>query len=104
MKIKRGDNVKIIAGKYKNLEGIVKKTNSVNHSVVIEGVNIRKRHQKANANTNEQGKIIEKEAPIDVSNVVLIHPKNKKKTTKISYAFDKNNKKYRVTRDKKTKI
>ena len=104
MKLKRGDKVRVIAGKHKGLEGIIKKTNEKSEGVMIEGVNIIKKHQKANPNTQQQGKIVQSEGFVHVSNVALIHPKNKKKVTKISYALDKNNKKIRITRDKKAKL
>ena len=104
MKLKRGDKVRIIAGKHKKTEGIIKKVDEAKNGVIIEGVNMRKYHKKANPGTSEPGKIVEKEALIHASNVALIHPKNKKRVTKISYEFDKNNKKYRVTRDTKRKI
>ena len=69
MKIKKGDNVIVIAGKDKDKEGKVLSVDIKNHRVVVEGVNVVKRHTKANQ-MNPNGGIIEKEAPIDISNVM----------------------------------
>jgi large subunit ribosomal protein L24 len=69
MKIKKGDNVIVIAGKDKDKEGKVLSVDAKNHKVLVEGINVVKRHQKANQ-TNPNGGIIEKEAPIDISNVM----------------------------------
>ena len=71
MKIKVNDNVKILAGKDKGKTGKVIKTLKKEDKVVVEGINIHKRHQKPN-NANENGGIIEFSAPIHVSNVKLI--------------------------------
>ncbi len=79
MKIKVGDNVKIIAGKDRGKTGTVIKTLRKEDKVVVEGINIVKKHQKP-TNNNDKGGIIEMPAPIHVSNV----QKNDvaKKTTK----------------------
>ncbi len=68
MKVKVGDNVKILAGKDKGKEGKVIKTLKSIDKVVVEGVNIIKKHSKP-TNTNDKGGIISIEAPIHVSNV-----------------------------------
>ncbi len=68
-KIKKGDTVKVITGKDKEKEGKVLSVDVKNHRVVVEGVNMVSRHMKPNA-ANQQGGIIEKEAPIDISNVM----------------------------------
>ena len=68
-KIKKGDTVKVITGKDKEKEGKVLSVDVKNHRVVVEGVNKVSRHMKPNA-ANQQGGIIEKEAPIDISNVM----------------------------------
>jgi len=79
MKIKKGDNVKIIAGKDKGKEG---KVLSVKDSkVVVEGVNMITKHSKADQ-TNPKGGIIHQEAPIDISNVMYLH---KGKVTRIGF-------------------
>ncbi len=74
MKIKKNDNVIVIAGNNKGKTGKVLKVFPKESRIIIEGVNIRKRHTKANQK-NPQGGIIEKEAPIHVSNVMIVDPK-----------------------------
>ena len=71
MKIKRDDKVKVISGNHKGKEGKVLKVLIAKNRVIVEGVNIVKKHQKPNQ-MNQQGGIIEKEASIDASNVMLI--------------------------------
>ncbi len=84
MKVKVGDNVKILAGKDKGKEGRIIKTLKKTNQVVVEGVNVVKKHVKPNR-MNEVGSIIEIEKPIHVSNVKLSEEKKsdaKKATTK----------------------
>ncbi len=81
MKIKVNDQVKILAGKDKGKTGTVIKTLRNKDKVVVDGINIAKRHQKPN-NANENGGIIEFPAPIHVSNVKKIEEKETKKATK----------------------
>jgi large subunit ribosomal protein L24 len=71
MKVKVGDKVKVLAGKYKGKEGNVIKTLKKENKVVVEGVNVIKKHVKPNR-FNEVGSIQEMEAPIHVSNVKLV--------------------------------
>ena len=71
MKIKRDDKVKIIAGNHKGKEGKVLKVLHAKNRVIVEGVNIVKKHQKPNQ-ANQQGGIIEMEASINASNVMLV--------------------------------
>ncbi len=97
MKIKKNDNVIVIAGNYKGSTGKVLKVFPKMDRIIIEGVNLRKRHTKPNQ-ANPQGGIIEKEAPIHVSNVMLLDPKSNEPTrigTKI-IIDDKTGKKRRV--------
>jgi len=100
MKLKTGDKVVVIAGANKGKEGKIIKT--LVDKVVIEGVNIRKRHLKPK-NNNGTGEIVEREAPIHVSNVAIIDPKTNK-PTKIKYEFDKNGKKVRIAKRSGEKI
>lgn len=82
MKIKVGDNVKVIAGKDKGKTGKVIETLRKVDRVVVEGINIVKKHQKP-TNNNEKGGIIEMSAPIHVSNVKKIdEAASSKKTSK----------------------
>ena len=80
MKVKVGDNVKILAGKDKGKEGRIIKTLKKDNKVVVEGINIVKKHVKPNR-MNEVGSIVEVEAPIHVSNVKLVEETKKAKTT-----------------------
>ena len=79
MKIRKEDNVIVIAGNNKGKTGKVLKVFPKTNRVIIEGVNIRKRHTKPNQ-SNPQGGIMEIEAPIDASNVMLLDPKKNEPT------------------------
>ena len=79
MKIKKNDNVVVIAGNSKGSTGKVLKVFPKQNRVIIEGVNLRKRHTKPNQ-ANPQGWIIEKESPINVSNIMLLDPKSNEPT------------------------
>ena len=74
MFVKTGDKVRVIAGKDKGVEAKVVAALPKVNKVVVEGVNIIKKHQKPN-NENPQGAIVEKEAPIHVSNVQVLDKK-----------------------------
>lgn len=78
MKIKKGDKVKVIAGDDKGVVGEVVAALPKSNRVIVEGVNVRKKHCKP-SNANPDGGIINKEMPISVSNVVISEGK---KTTK----------------------
>ncbi len=83
LKIKKGDNVKVITGKNKGATGTVIKVvkdrdNANNTKVIVEGVNIVKKHVKPN-HTNQTGGIVSMEAPIHISNVKLEKETKKKK-------------------------
>ena len=71
MKVKVGDNVKVLTGSYKGKEGKVLRTLKKENKVVVEGINIVKKHSKP-TNTNDKGGIFDIEAPIHVSNVKVI--------------------------------
>ena len=83
MKVKVGDNVRILAGKDKGKDGRIIKTLKKDNKVVVEGINIIKKHVKPNR-MNEVGSIVEVEAPIHVSNVKVVEETKKAKTTKKS--------------------
>ena len=78
MKVKVGDNVKVIAGKDKGKEGKVLRTLKNKDKVVVEGINIIKKHSKPN-NQNDKGGIFDIEAPIHVSNVKVVEGKKETK-------------------------
>jgi large subunit ribosomal protein L24 len=76
-KLKRDDEVIVIAGRDKGKRGKVTRMLG-NGRVIVSGINMVKRHTKPNPNINQQGGIVEKEAGIDVSNVALFNPKTSK--------------------------
>ncbi|MEE9141396.1 MAG: 50S ribosomal protein L24 [Gammaproteobacteria bacterium] len=78
MKIKKGDDVIVIAGKDKGRRGEVLKVMDDDDRVVVADINMVKKHQKPNPNRGVSGGIIEKEMPIEVSNVALYNPVTKK--------------------------
>ena len=90
MKVKKGDNVIVIAGKDKGKKGKVVKSLPKDERVVVEGVNIRKRHVKPRRQ-GEKGQIIEKPSPIHVSNVMVVCSKCNK-PTRIGYKLHKDGK------------
>ena len=92
-KIKKGDTVKVIAGKDKEKEGKVLSVDAKNNKVVVEGVNMVTKHSKPSA-ANQQGGILHQEAPIDISNIAYSF---KGKETQIGYDF-KDGKKVRVAK------
>ena len=71
LKIKKGDTVKVIAGKDKDTDGTVVSVDPKSGRVVVEGINMITKHMKPSA-ANQNGGRIEKEAPIDASNVMLV--------------------------------
>ena len=81
MKVKVGDQVKVIAGQYKDSVGKVLKTLKKENKVIVEGVNIHKKHIKPNQ-MNQNGGIFESEAPIHASNVKKVE--DKKETKKVA--------------------
>ncbi|SFA93125.1 LSU ribosomal protein L24P [Acetitomaculum ruminis DSM 5522] len=84
LKIKKNDTVRVIAGKDKGREGKVVAINRKTKRIIVEGVNMIKKHEKPSM-TNPNGGIVEKEAPIDISNVMYLH---KGKPTRIGFKFD----------------
>ncbi|MCH4035208.1 MAG: 50S ribosomal protein L24 [Lachnospiraceae bacterium] len=70
-KIKKGDTVRVIAGRELGKEGKVTAVDVKNHKVLVEGINKVKKHEKPNMN-NQNGQIVEKEAFLDLSNVMLV--------------------------------
>ena len=95
MKIKKGDRVVVLQGKDRGKEGTVMRAIPDKGKVIVEGVNIAKKHQKPTRATM-QGGIIDKDMPLDVSNVALICPKDG--ATRAGYEIDENGAKSRVCR------
>ena len=79
--IKVGDNVRVITGSNKGKEGKVLKVLRTENKVIVDGVNVVKKHVKPNR-TNETGGILEVEAPIHISNVKVLDKSEKKKEVK----------------------
>ena len=76
-KIRKGDEVVVIAGKDKGRRGTVLRVYP-DARVLVEGINVVKKHQKANPNMGVEGGIIDKNMPVDISNVLVFNPKTKK--------------------------
>ena len=84
MKIKKGDLVKVIAGKDKEKEGKVIAVIKKDNKVLVEGINMITKHTKPSM-ANQQGGIVHQEAPIDASNVMLLH---EGKATRVGFKMD----------------
>ena len=93
VRIKKGDTVKVIAGKDKGKEGKVLSVNAKNNTALVEGVNMVTKHAKPSA-ANQQGGIVNKESFIDISNVMYLH---KGKATRVGFKMD-GDKKVRVAK------
>jgi len=74
MKIKKGDQVRVMSGKEAGKTAKVLSVDTEKHRVVLDRLNIMKKHTKPNPKTNPQGGVIEREAPVDASNVMLVCP------------------------------
>lgn len=98
-KIRSGDTVIVIAGKDKGVRGQVLRVDNKAGRVVVEGANVVKKHQKPTqaGRRNIQPGIIEFEAAIDISNVMLVDPKTDQ-PTRVGFRVDENGRKIRVAR------
>ncbi len=101
MNFKTGDKVVVIAGKDKGKEGKITKILRSENKIVIEGVNVVKKHVKGNGQT--AGSIVEMEAPINASNAMIVDPKTGK-PSRIGHTVDKSGKKVRVAKKSDSKI
>ena len=95
MKIRKGARVVVLAGKDKGREGVVRIAMPAEGKVIVEGINVAKRHQKP-TKSMQQGGIIDKEMPLDVSNVAILASDGK--PTRIGYRFDASGEKIRISR------
>lgn len=95
MKIRKGDHVRVLTGKYRGKEGDVMSVNPKTGKVTVEGVNVAKRHQKP-TRAMQQGGIIDKVMPVDASNVALIDSDGK--ATRVGYRTESDGTKVRVAR------
>jgi large subunit ribosomal protein L24 len=94
MKLRKGDTVRVITGKDKGREGVVERVLPTKDKVIVNGVNTASKHAKARR-ANDKAGIIDRDMPIHVSNVMLVH---KGKTVRVGYGVDKSGKKIRVAR------
>jgi large subunit ribosomal protein L24 len=94
IRLKKGDTVQVLAGKYKGKTGKILTTHPAENKVTVEGINIVKKHVKPDR-AHPQGGIIELTKPIWVSKVAVVDPTTKK-PTRIGYQLDKDGNKTRV--------
>lgn len=102
MKIKKGDTVQVITGKDKGKSGKVKMVFRQAQRVVVEGVNVMKKHRKSTNQKDQPSGIYEFEAPLHISNVMLLDPK-KDKPTRVGFKLV-NGKKLRFAKRSKSQI
>ena len=96
LRIKKGDNVIVIAGNDKGKTGKVLSVAPAENLAIVEGVNLVSKHTKPNSKA-PQGGIIKKEAPINVSNLSLVDPKSGS-ATRVGYKFNEDGKKVRYAK------
>jgi len=94
MKLKKGDTVKVIAGKDKGQQGEIVHVYPSDNKVLVNGINTAKKHSKARR-ANQPAGIIDRDMPVHVSNVMLVH---KGKTTRIGYKIQADGTKVRVAK------
>jgi large subunit ribosomal protein L24 len=94
MKLKKGDTVVVIAGKDKGSEGEVVRVLPADNKVIVNGVNRVKKHTKPNR-VQQQGGIIDRDMPIDASNVMLVH---KGRPTRVGYKIQADGTKVRIAK------
>jgi len=96
LKIKKGDMIQVLTGKDRGKTGTVTRSIPSRGRVIVDGVNIAKKHQKPTSQTN-QGGIIDKEMPLPVANVAILCP-SCGKPTRIGYRFEPDGSKVRICR------
>jgi large subunit ribosomal protein L24 len=94
MKLRKGDPVRVITGKDKGKEGVVERVLPKDNKVIVTGVNTAAKHQRPRR-ANEPAGIIDKDMPVDVSNVMYVH---KGKTVRLGYSVNSKGEKVRVAR------
>ncbi len=97
MKVRKGDTVEVIAGKDAGKQGKVLKVDNPRQRIVVEGVNMIKRHTRPNPQKNIQGGIVEREGAIHVSNVMVISPDTGKRS-RVGYKILDDGRKVRVAK------
>ena len=93
LKLKKGDRVRVLTGKDRGKEGNVTRVIPAKGKVIVDGVNVAKKHQKATRATM-QGGIIDRDMPLDASNVAVLCPKGH--PTRVGYQFNADGSKRRV--------
>lgn len=91
-RLKKGDKVRVISGAHKGKEGTILNVYPKTNTATVDGINIRKKHQKAGQQKEESG-IVEFNAPLNMSKLALVDPKAKNKTTKVKFEYKNNSKK-----------
>jgi large subunit ribosomal protein L24 len=94
MKLRKGDTVIVISGKDKGKEGVVSHVMPTSNKVIVDGVNVAKKHQKPRK-ANEQGGVIDRDMPVEASNVMLVH---KGKPTRIGFKVKADGTKVRIAK------
>ena len=94
MKLKKGDTVEVITGKDKGKQGEIEHVYPKSNKLIVQGINIAAKHSKP-SRANEQGGIIDKDMPIDASNVMLVHKGNK---VRVGYKVNADGTKVRIAR------
>ena len=94
MKLKKGDTVVVITGKDKGTEGVVDRVLPASNKVIVTQVNTAKKHTKPNK-ANQNGAIVDRDMPVDASNVMLVH---KGKPTRVGYKVQADGTKVRVAK------
>ena len=94
MKIVKGDTVIVISGKDRGKEGVVSRVLPASNKVIVDGVNVAKKHQKPRK-ANEQGGIIDRDMPIHVSNVMLVH---RGEPTRVGFKVNPDGSKVRIAK------
>ncbi|MCP4901620.1 MAG: 50S ribosomal protein L24 [bacterium] len=97
LRVKKGDTVEVIAGKDNGKRGRILVVHRDRDRIVVEGVNMVKRHTRPNPQKNIKGGIVEREAPVHVSNVMIVSPDTGKKT-RVGYKFLDDGRKVRFAR------
>ena len=101
-KLKRGDQIKIIAGKHKGHTGPIIQVLREKNRVIIEGINAKK--NKKPTQNDQEGGIVDIKTSVHISNVMILDGKKDKKVTKIGYKINKDGKKIRIARRSETEL
>ena len=96
LKIKKGDRVRVLTGKDRGKEGEVSRALPSKNKVIVDGVNVAKKHQKP-TRVNQSGGIVERDMPIPVANVAVISPSDGR-PTRVGYRIQPDGTKIRVCR------